>query len=1079
MLKNSPHILLAPAAAGKTQFCIDQIHATRANERLAPIWVILPDAAQVRAFRRRLARHEAGGAFNVHVATFSTLYVELLALAGEALPRLDEPVLHRLLRAIVDELVADGRLPYYAPLQDKPGFYQALRRTIREFKRARIEPETLATACTEPFGRLKAGSVEVAVADQPPHLQELALIYDHYQQWLQDKNWADDEGRGWLAQIALDDRPDLCADWRLLIVDGFGEFNPTQLAVLNRLAQQAQETVATLTGSPAPRLAHRRFDRARAALEETLAVTAEPLPGAQVQLAPPLAHIEAALFEPDAATPPAAAGALMLLEAPNRAQEVRAALRWLKQRHVLDGMPLPQLAVLAHDLEVYRPFLEEIAAEFGLPLNLAQGTWLQQNPAIAALLDLLALPWRNWPRRLLLEAWRSPYFDWSGQAITPADADLLAEAAREGQVIAGLDQWREVLDRLAKADPPADDRAAEEMAETAGEMLALAAPRSSQAASLRQKLDAFVARLQPEPQATLRHYVGWLEAIIGDDPALPSRQSWQLRDSLGVVNRARFGPDGRALSTAERDVAALQRLKDVLRSLVFAESAISQSSNLSISYRHFWQELRGAVEATTYHPPPPKGQETLLAAPVLAARGLSFQAVALLGLGEGDFPRPLPHDPLLRQPDREQLAGQGVALEIRDAGDQVTLFYEAVTRARARLLVTRPYLADDGQPWEPSPYWEQLQQHSGVQPVIVRAAAGLPLPDAASTPEFLAALARHGEQTDDLLARLAERVALHNDWQQVQTGAAVLAARLAEQAGGPYEGDLTHLQVMLAGRYGQERPWSASRLESYAVCAFSFFAGYALGFDPRQPVAAGYDVRQLGSMYHAILEETYRQAAATGETAVDLLPAIAQREFEAAPAGYGFRPTPLWHQQREELTQILLNTVKALDEASAGWQPLAMEPPFGLQETPPLEIGDVAGRRLALRGYIDRVDVDENGRLRIIDYKSSNTPIASQALAEGKRIQLALYALAACDVLELGEPAAGMYWHIGSARPSYLRLEKQEGGIEAGLETAVNYALTYAAAIRQGHFAPQPPDSGCPPWCPAADFCWRFTPQDW
>ena len=194
----------------------------------------------------------------------------------------------------------------------------------------------------------------------------------------------------------MTEQSDLCTGWRLLLVDGFDEFNPTQLAVLGRLARQAQETIATVTGGPASRLAHRRFDRARLALEETLGVPAKPLPGAQVQLAAPLAHIEAALFEPDTTTLPAA-DALTLLEAPNRAQEVRAALRWLKQRHVLDGVPLTQLAVLAHDLEAYRPFLQEIAAEFGLPLNLVQGTKLHQNPAVVALLDLLALPRLNWP----------------------------------------------------------------------------------------------------------------------------------------------------------------------------------------------------------------------------------------------------------------------------------------------------------------------------------------------------------------------------------------------------------------------------------------------------------------------------------------------------------------------------------------------------------------------------------------------------------------------------------------------------------------------------------------------------------
>jgi ATP-dependent helicase/DNAse subunit B len=1070
------HLLLAPAAAGKTQFCLNQIRAARDSERLAPIWVILPNAAQVRAFRQRLA--QSGGAFNVHVVTFSTLYAELLVLAGKTLPRLDEPILHRLLRAIVDELVENGRLTHYAPLQDKPGFFQALRRVIRELKQAKIEPETLATA----------------VSDQPPRLQELALIYDRYQRWLQREEWADDEGRGWLAAIALEEQRGLCADWQLLIVDGFDEFNPTQLAVLSFLARRAKETIVTLTGGDAPRLACRRFDRIRVDLEAALQTSAVPLPDtfalrdaeAAVHRALSLVHLETALFEPTAPSPPPNNGALTLLELPNRAQETRAALRWLKKRHIHDGIPLDQLAVFARDLEAYQPFLEETAAEFGIPLQITQGAWLYQNPAVAALLDLVALPALNWPRRLLLEAWRSPYFDWANQQIAPNDADLLAAVAQEGQIVAGLDQWREALSRLAQAVTDGAVGGEEILDETADETLALTAPRGSQALELSQKFEAFVACLQLEPQATLRHYVRWLESLIGDDPALaPSRQPWQLGDSLGVVNQARYGTDKRPLPTAERDVAALQRLKDVLRSLVFAESAISQSltsnSQSPTSYHYFWQELRGAVEAAVYRLPPPKEQNAILAAAAPAARGLSFAAAALLGLGEGEFPRQPPLDPLLRESDRVMLAGRGAALANWDAGDEATLFYETVTRARRQLLATRAYLADDGQPWEPSPYWRQLERHSQAEPARIRAMDALPPSNAASEAEFLTALANYQDLQglENLAGLQRENVALYADWQQVLAGAATLAARMADPALGPYEGDLSHLAAHLAWRYGPERPWSASRLESYAVCGFVFFAGYALGFNPRQADGAGYDVRQLGNMYHAILEETYRRTSETGEALGDVLPEIARQEFDAAPEKYGFRPTPLWQRQREELTAILLNTVKELDAASEGWRPAKMEPPFGLNDAPPLELIDDAGQKLLLRGYIDRVDVDENGRLRIIDYKSSHTPIAAKDLAEGKRIQLALYALAARDALGLGEPAAGMYWHIGSAKPSYLQLEKQDGGVEAGLETAKNYALAYAAAIRQGHFAPQPPDKGCPTWCPAADFCWRYSPQSW
>ena len=1090
-------LLFAPAAAGKTQYCIRRIQQARRDDPLAPIWIVLPDAVQARAFRRRLAM--AGGAIGVHTVTFYTLYAELLAAAGESVARLDDPVLHRLMRAIVDSLYASSALRYYAPLRDKPGFFRALRTMIRELKRARVTPEAFTAA----------------IAGQGPRLEELAAIYTAYQRWLGGSDWTDAEGQGWLAAQALADHPHLCSHWPLLVVDGFDRFSPTQLEVLRRLVEQAGETLITLTGAERPRLAHRRFHRALSAIESALGVKARPLPDARVRLAPSLAHLEATLFErgsePAAGMPPEAPPdrALTLLEAPTRAEEVRAALRWLKIRLVHDGLFPHEVAVLTRDLEPYRAFIEETAAEFGLPLRLAGGTWLDENPAVAALLDLLALPLRNWPRRLVVEAWHSPYFrcrigraainSASAQEVEPGDADLLDAVARHGQVIAGLDQWHEALDRLARAQAD-DEVTGEDSDEVAA---ALGVPTGRAATALRARLDAFVTRLTPPDQATVRDYTAWLETLIGDDPDLaPEEQPWTLGDSLGIVARARTplriadcglrtrnpqsairNPQWNDLPTAERDVAALQRLKDVLRGLVFAESALGQAE--PVPYARFWQELRGAVEATSYRVPPPEGQSTVLAAPVPAARGLSFRAVALLGLSEGEFPRAPQQDPLLRESDRRVLAEAGLQLESRLLGDEVSLFYEAVTRATDQLLVTRPYLADDGQPWEASPYWEQLRQRIGVQPRRVRPEDPLLPEDAASSTELLSVLAQRLSQPDGApsaepyVRHLADDRVLRADWQAIQAGAQVLAARLAAEAEGPYEGDLSDLRWHLSRAYGPDRPWSASRLETYAVCAYAFFASYVLGLEPRQPVEAGYDVRQLGSMHHAILEKVFRRVTETGEAPAELLPEIARETFDAAPETYGFRPTPLWVQQRGELERILAATIEALVEASEGWEPAHFEPPFGLHGTPPLELADENGETVRLRGYIDRVDVNSDGQLRVIDYKSGSTPISARDLESGKRVQLALYALAARDVLGLGEPAAGMYWHIGSARPSSLRLERYFGGIEVALDTAVAHALSYAAGTRRGHFAPQPPKGGCPSWCPAADFCWRYAPRGW
>src|SRR5262245_39467745 len=130
-------LLLAPAAAGKTQTCLERVRAALQLAPLINVWVVLPDRTQAAAFRRRLA--ERGGALGVRVGTFGDLYTELLVLAGEPIPVAPEPVVHRLVRSAIDTLAEQGRLQHYRPIQRRPGFTRALTSLIAEFKRARIE----------------------------------------------------------------------------------------------------------------------------------------------------------------------------------------------------------------------------------------------------------------------------------------------------------------------------------------------------------------------------------------------------------------------------------------------------------------------------------------------------------------------------------------------------------------------------------------------------------------------------------------------------------------------------------------------------------------------------------------------------------------------------------------------------------------------------------------------------------------------------------------------------------------------------------------------------------------------------
>src|SRR5262249_2719371 len=150
--------------------------------------------------------------------------------------------------------------------------------------------------------------------------------------------------------------------------------------------------------------------------------------------------------------------------------------------------------------------------------------------------------------------------------------------------------------------------------------------------------------------------------------------------------------------------------------------------------------------------------------------GLSFRAVALLGLAEGEFPQAEREMPLLREADRAALSERGARLEPHVRGDELTLFYEAVTRARENLLIGRPYLADDGQAWEPSTYWRQLHRLLGQpQPLRVRPEDRLAGGAVASAAEWI-------EQGYDPAA--------------IAPGLTVFRARQAPRAAGPFEGEL-------------------------------------------------------------------------------------------------------------------------------------------------------------------------------------------------------------------------------------------------------------------------------------------------
>jgi len=1034
-------ILLGPAASGKTQRLVELLIGDAGSIR--PRWAVLPDRTQVASLRRRIAA--MGGALGVSVGTFGDLFQEILARAGRPVAVTPVPARQRLLRLGLRQLEADGQLPFYRPILRTPGFLELVGEAIAEMKRARVGPNTLSD---------RASSLA-----RGPGLAELARIFSDFETRLAGLPWTDREGLNALAIEALREHPGLLSDMPLIAVDGFDSFEAAQLEAIAALADQVERLVIAFPGTLAmERAAHRRFarplDRLKVALPEATIEELRPISS----LPDPLVQLEASLFEREPG-PLESLGTIELIEARSPADEAREALRWLKARLVRDRAGPEDCAVIAPDPDRYGPLLRRAAAEFGVRLRFTEGEPLVKAPSVSALLDLLELSRSNWLRRLTLQAIRSPYFDLTRWGLKPGDALALDAASHAGQVVGGLNQWAEALHRLARVEPDPKGETLEEVLPT------FSPPTGEAAVRLLGAIEALAKRLTPVAQRSAVGWVEWLEDLL-DELKFPERTAAEQQNGSGAAS--------------DLEHPAFERLRETLRALVLGEIVTGEQL---MDYSEFLDELRSAIEAASFYQQPHSGSPAVNVLGLLEARGGRYRAVVVMGLSEGLLPAVEREDPFIDEPTRAALG-----LESRLGREQSGLFYQAVTRSDAKLLLTRPYLADDGEAWEASPYWRAVERMSSGSRRRLRPEDPRPLQEAGSPQELLFWGVRRGGMPASLIEPHQER------WAELQHSRDVLAARSDRAPDGPYEGGLSGLAEALSERFNADHLWSPSRLETYGSCPHMFFVAYLLGLQDRRPPEPGLDPAQLGSILHEALEAAYRSADDPTDTdsVLRALDRVIDPILDAAPARHGFRPTPLWAIERAQHAESLRKTIRGLAEVGAGWTPIGLELAFGIDQVPPLEL-EFDGRVVRVRGIIDRLDRRPDRALRVIDYKTGASRLNVAELNEGRRIQLPLYALAAQQALGLGLVAEGFYWAILAAERSSLRLSNYRapdatdqvgpnagpGGVgpDAAYATARAHVHRIVDGVCAGHFPPIPPPGGCPDYCPAAAWCWRYQPS--
>ncbi|MDL5203677.1 ATP-dependent DNA helicase [Streptomyces sp. ALI-76-A] len=381
------------------------------------------------------------------------------------------------------------------------------------------------------------------------------------------------------------------------------------------------------------------------------------------------------------------------------------------------------------------------------------------------------------------------------------------------------------------------------------------------------------------------------------------------------------------------------------------------------------------------------------------SKGLEWRLVVVAGVQEGLWPDLRRRGSLL---EADRIGRDGLAEPLTPGAllaEERRLFYVAATRARERLVVTAVKApADDGD--QPSRFLTEL----GVEPRDVTGRPRRPLSVAALVAELRATTVdpRVSDALREAAARRLARLATLAD----EEGRPLVPSAHPYRWWGMFEP--TESKVPLRDR-DQPVVLSGSALDQLAnTCTLQWFLGREVKADAPSTAAQGF-----GNVVHVLADEV-----ASGHTPADL--DVLMERLDSVWNALAFDAP--WKSAQEKATArvALERFLKWHVMDRTGRTPVASEHDFDVT----LEAGDYEVR---IRGQMDRVEADREGRAYVVDFKTGKQAPSAKEVAHHP--QLAVYQLAVREGA-VDEAFDGVRPEPGGAELVQLRqgAAKRDGG---------------------------------------------------
>lgn len=984
-----------PSGSGKSHRIYEEIMQRAAQEPGRNFLIIVPDQFTMQTQKDLVMRSDRGGILNIDVLSFGRLSHRILEEVGtKEMPVLDDTGKSLVLQKIAADL--KEQLPAMGSLLHKQGYIHEVKSAISEFMQYGIS--------TQDMDKLIASAEKRGALAMK--LRDLKTLYRGFQDYIRDHFITTEETLDVLRRSLVKSK---ILQGSVVVFDGFTGFTPIQNRLIQELMRVCEETIVTVTigakEDPYQMDGEQKlFHLSKKTVADLVKLAAEVTRGEDVFVkggpnrfteAPALCYLEQNLFRYQYEPYTEKQREIRMFEALSPREEVHQTALYIRKLIREEGLTYRDIAVVIGDLEGYASYVETEFGQLEIPCFLDRTRGIVLNPMIEYIKSALQLYIKDFSYDTVFHFLRSGMADISREEIDELENYVIRTGARGYRTYSRLFTRR--TEEMQQGSGQEDTERAEETLEHLNR--------------IRQQFADTVEILHMAPRAKAGEYVEHLYDFLEQNQVQQKLLNYQQQfEQEGDLAKA-------------REYAQIYRLvMDLLDQIyeLLGEEEISQQEFADILEAGFGEITVGTI---------PQNVDRIVVGDMERTRLKQVKVLFFLGVNDGNIPKNASKGGIISDMDREFLIESGTEMAPSPRQQmyiQRLYLYLNMTKPSERLYLSYAKVNSDGKGIRPSylidtvrKLFPQLaveypQNRSRIEQIEGRQEGARYL--AEELREYADGTLREEERQDFyLMYRAYEADPESRD-------------RLTAAAFRRYkESGLS--RIVARALYGRQLENSVSRLETYAACACRHFLQYGLSLQEREEF--GFEVSDMGNVYHAVLENFAGKLAESGRTWWDFDENFATQAIKEAVEGYAatYGETVLYSSARNEyaitrMSRILTRTVLTLQQhlKQGSFQPDDYELSFRFAEDlDSIHVDLSEEEKMHLQGRIDRIDVSEDAEhvyVKVIDYKSGNKKFDLAALYYGLQLQLVVYMNAAMELESRKHPdkeivpAALLYYHI-------------------------------------------------------------------